>query len=157
MMGEGATFAEAFAKAQLAAGVVLPRRGKAFVSVRDADKPRVAAMTRRLVERGFEIYATRGTAAVLDEAGVPCQRINKVTEGRPNVVDMTKNDEVNLIINTAEGKQAIKDSYAIRREALQHKVSYTTTMAGAEATSLALQYLEGEEVRSLQQLHKEIA
>jgi len=157
VMGVGATFAEAFAKAQLAAGVVLPRSGKAFVSVRDADKPRVAAMTRRLVERGFEIYATRGTAAVLEEAGVPCQRINKVTEGRPNVVDMTKNDEVNLIINTAEGKQAIKDSYAIRREALQHKVSYTTTMAGAEATSLALQYLEGEEVRSLQQLHKEIA
>jgi len=157
VMGVGATFAEAFAKAQLAAGVVLPRTGKAFVSVRDADKPRVAAMTRSLVERGFEIYATRGTAAVLEAAAVPCQLINKVTEGRPHVVDMIKNDEVNLIINTAEGKQAIKDSYAIRREALQHKVSYTTTMAGAEATSLALQYLDGEEVRSLQQLHEEIA
>jgi carbamoyl-phosphate synthase large subunit len=157
VMGVGATFAEAFAKAQLAAGVVLPRSGKAFVSVRDADKPRVAAMARRLVERGFEIYATRGTAAVLEAADVPCQRINKVTEGRPHVVDMIKNDEVSLIVNTAEGKQAIKDSYAIRREALQHKVSYTTTMSGAEATSLALQYLDGEEVRSLQQLHKEIA
>jgi carbamoyl-phosphate synthase large subunit len=157
VMGVGASFAEAFAKAQLAAGVVLPRSGKAFVSVRDADKPRVAAMARRLVERGFEIYATRGTAAVLEAADVPCQRINKVTEGRPHVVDMIKNDEVSLIVNTAEGKQAIKDSYAIRREALQHKVSYTTTMSGAEATSLALQYLDGEEVRSLQQLHKEIA
>jgi len=135
---------------------VLPRGGKAFVSVRDADKPRVAAMARRLVEQGFEIFATRGTAAVLGAAGVPCQRINKVTEGRPHVVDMIKNDEISLIINTAEGKQAIKDSYAIRREALQHKVSYTTTMAGAEATSLALRYLDAEAVRSLRQLHEEI-
>ena len=156
VMGVGATFAEAFAKAQLAAGVVLPRSGKAFVSVRDADKPRVAVMARRLVERGFEIYATRGTAVVLEAAGVACRRINKVAEGRPHIVDMIKNDEMNLIINTAEGKQAIKDSYAIRREALHRKVSYTTTMAGAEATSLALQYLDTEAVRSLQQLHGEI-
>jgi carbamoyl-phosphate synthase large subunit len=157
VMGVGASFAEAYAKAQLAAGVALPRNGKAFISVRDADKPRVAVMARRLLERGFEIYATRGTAAVLEAAGVDCRRINKVTEGRPHIVDMIKNDEVNLIINTAEGKQAIKDSYSIRREALLHKVSYTTTMAGADATSLALQYLEAEEVRSLQQLHGEIA
>jgi carbamoyl-phosphate synthase large subunit len=157
VMGVGASFAEAFAKAQSAAGVVLPRSGKAFVSVRDADKPRVAAMARRLVERGFELYATHGTAGVLETAGVACHRINKVTEGRPHIVDMIKNNEVNLIINTAEGKQAIKDSYAIRREALLRKVSYTTTMAGAEATSLALQYLDAGEVRSLQQLHKEIA
>jgi carbamoyl-phosphate synthase large subunit len=157
VMGVGATFAEAFAKAQLAAGVVLPRGGKAFVSVRDADKGRVAVMAQLLVERGFELYATQGTAQVLEAAGVACQRINKVTEGRPHIVDMIKNNEVSLIINTAEGKQAIKDSYAIRRAALLHKVSYTTTMAGAEATSLALQYLDAEEVRSLQQLHKEIA
>ena len=156
VMGVGATFAEAYAKSQLAAGVVLPRGGKAFVSVRDADKPRVAAMARRLVGHGFEIYATRGTAAVLGAAGVPCSRINKVTEGRPHIVDMIKNDEVSLIINTAEGKKAIKDSYAIRREALHHKVSYTTTMAGAEATSLALQYLDSGAVRSLRQLHEEI-
>jgi carbamoyl-phosphate synthase large subunit len=157
VMGVGSTFAEAFAKAQLAANVVLPRSGKAFVSVRDADKARVAVMAQLLVERGFELYATQGTAMVLEAAGVACHRINKVTEGRPHIVDMIKNNEVNLIINTAEGKQAIKDSFAIRREALLHKVSYTTTMAGAEATSLALQYLDGEEVRSLQQLHKEIA
>ncbi|MEJ2553460.1 MAG: carbamoyl-phosphate synthase large subunit [Gammaproteobacteria bacterium] len=157
VMGVGSSFAEAFAKAQLAAGVVLPRSGKAFVSVRDADKPRVVAMARRLAERSFELYATRGTAAVLEAAGVACLRINKVTEGRPHIVDMIKNNEMNLIINTAEGKQAIKDSFAIRREALLHKVSYTTTMAGAEATSLALQYLDAEEVRSLQQLHKDIA
>ncbi len=156
VMGVGATFAEAFAKAQLAAGVVLPRSGKAFVSVRDADKPRVAVMAQRLVERGFELYATSGTAVVLEAAGVVCQRINKVTEGRPHIVDMIKNNEVSLIINTAESKQAIKDSYAIRREALLRKVSYTTTMAGADATSLALQYLDAVEVRSLQQLHKEI-
>jgi len=157
VMGVGPTFAEAFAKAQLAAGVVLPRSGKAFVSVRDADKPRVAVMAQLLVERGFELYATQGTAQVLEAAGVPCQRINKVTEGRPHIVDMIKNNEVSLIINTAEGKQAIKDSFAIRREALLHKVSYTTTMAGAEATTLALQFLDAEAVRSLQQLHKEIA
>ena len=157
VMGVGGNFAEAYAKAQLAAGVVLPRGGKVFLSVRDADKPRVAAVARRLLERGFELYATRGTAAVLAAAGVACHRINKVTEGRPHIVDMIKNDEVSLIINTTEGKQAIKDSYTIRREALNRKVSYTTTMAGAEATSLALQYLDAGEVRSLQQLHKELA
>ncbi len=157
VMGVGGNFAEAYAKAQLAAGVVLPRGGKVFLSVRDADKPRVAAVARRLLAQGFELYATRGTAAVLAAAGVTCHRINKVTEGRPHIVDMIKNDEVSLIINTTEGKQAIKDSYTIRREALNRKVSYTTTMAGAEATSLALQYLDAGEVRSLQQLHKELA
>ena len=157
VMGVGRSFAEAYAKSQLAAGVVLPKAGKVFLSVRDADKPRVAAVARRLLEQGFELYATRGTAAVLAAAGVPCQRINKVAEGRPHIVDMIKNDEVSLIINTTEGKQAIKDSYAIRREALNRKVSYTTTMAGAEATGLALPYLGAGEVRSLQQLHKELA
>ncbi len=157
VMGVGASFAEAFAKAQLAAGVTLPRGGKVFLSVRDADKGRIAPVARRLLDKGFELYATRGTAAVLAEAGVSCHRINKVMEGRPHIVDMIKNGEVSLIINTTEGKQAIKDSYAIRREALNHKVSYTTTMAGAEATSLALDYLGAGAVRSLQQLHKELA
>ncbi len=155
VMGVGSAFAEAYAKAQLAAGNVLPRAGNVFISVRDADKPRVAAVAQRFVERGFELYATRGTALELERAGVPHQRINKVTEGRPHVVDMIKNDEVSLIVNTTEGKQAIADSYGIRREALHRKVSYTTTMAGAEATSLALQYLDVSEVRALQQLHKE--
>ena len=157
VMGVGRGFAEAYAKAQLAAGVVLPRAGKIFLSVRDADKPRVVAVARRLLERGFELYATRGTAAVLSAADIACKRINKVAEGRPHIVDMIKNDEVSLIINTTEGKRAIKDSYEIRREALNRKVSYTTTMAGAEATSLALQYQDASEVRSLQQLHKELA
>ena len=157
VMGVGRGFAEAYAKAQLAAGVVLPRAGNIFLSVRDADKPRVVAVARRLLERGFELYATRGTAAVLSAAGIACKRINKVAEGRPHIVDMIKNDEVSLIINTTEGKRAIKDSYEIRREALNRKVSYTTTMAGAEATSLALQYQDASEVRSLQQLHKELA
>src|SRR3569623_1911425 len=157
VMGVGRGFAEAYAKAQLAAGVVLPRAGNIFLSVRDADKPRVVAVARRLLERGFELYATRGTAAVLSAADIACKRINKVAEGRPHIVDMIKNDEVSLIINTTEGKRAIKDSYEIRREALNRKVSYTTTMAGAEATSLALQYQDASEVRSLQQLHKELA
>ena len=157
VMGVGRNFAEAYAKAQLAAGVVLPRAGKVFLSVRDADKPRVVAVARRLLERGFELYATRGTAAVLAAADMACERINKVAEGRPHIVDMIKNGEVSLIINTTEGKRAIKDSYEIRREALNRKVSYTTTMAGAEATSLALQYQDASEVRSLQQLHKELA
>ncbi|MFQ5488924.1 MAG: carbamoyl-phosphate synthase large subunit, partial [Gammaproteobacteria bacterium] len=125
VMGVGRSFAEAFAKSQLAAGVELPRGGKAFVSVRDADKKRAVEVARDLVALGFKVLATRGTAGVLEAAGVPCERVNKVAEGRPHIVDMIKNDEISLIINTTEGKQAIADSYAIRREALLHKVTYT--------------------------------
>ncbi|RMD78867.1 MAG: carbamoyl-phosphate synthase large subunit, partial [Gammaproteobacteria bacterium] len=155
VMGVGRSFAEAYAKAQLAAGVDLPRGGRAFLSVRDADKGRLVAVARRLLAHGFELVATRGTAAFLEAAGLPCRRINKVTEGRPHVVDMIKNGEIQLIVNTAEGRQAVADSYTIRREALQRKVSYTTTIAGAEATALALDHLDSLEVRSLQELHQE--
>ncbi|MCC5809938.1 MAG: carbamoyl-phosphate synthase large subunit [Ectothiorhodospiraceae bacterium] len=155
VMGIGLSFGEAYAKSQLGAGVNLPRSGKVFISVRDADKPAAPDIARGLVDRGFELVATRGTAQVLEQAGIPCQPINKVREGRPHIVDAIKNDEIQLIINTTEGRQAIGDSYSIRREALHHKVSYTTTIAGARATVLALEHLDVTEVKRLQMLHKE--
>jgi carbamoyl-phosphate synthase large subunit len=154
-MGVGRTFGEAFAKAQSAASSTLPRGGRAFVSVRDRDKPGIADVARSLVELGFEIHTTRGTANVLDDAGIDYTIVNKVTEGRPHIVDMIKNDDISLIINTTEGKQAIADSYTIRSNALQHKVIYTTTLAGAKATCQALQQLDKVDVNSLQDLHKE--
>ncbi|MDX1654996.1 MAG: carbamoyl-phosphate synthase large subunit, partial [Candidatus Competibacteraceae bacterium] len=156
VMGVGRDFGEAFAKAQLGAGNLLPRGGRAFVSVRDLDKPRMLGMVRRLVELGFEIVSTQGTAAAFEAAGIPCRRVNKVNEGRPHIVDMIKNDQINLIINTTEGKQAIADSFSIRREALMHKVSYTTTVAGARATVMALGALDNENVHCLQALHREL-
>ena len=155
VMGIGVTFGEAYAKAQLGAGVVLPRGGCAFISVRDADKAAAVEVARDLVRRGFSLIATRGTAAVLESAGLEVRPINKVVEGRPHIVDAIKNDEVSLIVNTTEGRQAIADSYSIRREALQHKVCYTTTIAGAEATCLAMDHLEAWEARPLQTLHRE--
>ncbi len=155
VMGIGHSFGEAYAKSQLGAGVNLPRKGCAFISVRDADKEAVLDVGRTLNERGFRIIATRGTANALAAAGVDCEVINKVREGRPHVVDAIKNDDIDLIVNTTEGRQAIADSYSIRREALHHKVSYTTTIAGARATCLALEYLDAGEVHRLQDLHKE--
>jgi carbamoyl-phosphate synthase large subunit len=156
VMGVGRSFGEAFAKAQLGAGVVLKQGGRVFLSVRDADKPAVIALARILVERGFEIVATKGTAAVLEAEGIACERVNKVTEGRPHVVDMIKNDAIDLIVNTTEGKKAIAESLSIRRAALQHKVSYYTTLAGARASCRALDYLGNAEVHRLQDLHKEL-
>ncbi|WP_018880330.1 carbamoyl-phosphate synthase large subunit [Thioalkalivibrio sp. ALE9] len=155
VMGVGRSFAEAFAKSQLGAGVLLPSTGKAFVSVREIDKPLVGEVARRLVELGFEVLATRGTANVLEEAGIAVTRVNKVTEGRPHIVDMIKNDEISFIINTVEGKQSTSDSYTIRREALMHKVGYTTTIAGAKATVQALDHLGANDVFRLQDLHQE--
>ena len=156
VMGVGRTFAEAFAKSQLGAGVRLPARGKAFVSVREIDKRQtLARVGKRLVELGFEVLATRGTAAFLQQEGIEVAVVNKVTEGRPHIVDMIKNDEISFIVNTVEGKQATADSFTIRREALMHKVSYTTTIAGALATVQALDHLEFENVFRLQDLHAE--
>ena len=109
-----------------------------------------------LVELGFKVVATRGTALALQEGGVPCQMVYKVTEGRPHIVDMIKNEQIVLIINTTQGKQAIADSYTIRREALNHKVAYTTTMNGGRAMCDALRYLDSEAVNRLQDLHKEV-
>jgi len=156
VMGVGRTFGEAYNKAQMGAGVVMPTGGRAFVSVRDLEKPGVVPIARDLVELGFEVVATRRTAEVLKEAGVPCERVNKVTEERPHIVDMIKNDEISLIINTTEDKQAIADSYLIRREALQHKVTYTTTLAGAAATTRAMKKRAMGDVNRLQDLHEEL-
>ncbi|MFZ5594389.1 MAG: carbamoyl-phosphate synthase large subunit [Pseudomonadota bacterium] len=156
VMGVGRSFAEAFAKSQQAAGIILPRGGRAFISVREADKPRVAELARDLADLGFELYATRGTAKVLNDAGVVCNKINKVAEGRPHIVDMIKNDQISFIVNTTEGKLAIADSYEIRRTALQHKVTYTTTLAGARATCMAIKQGDEHGVDRLQDLHKEL-
>ncbi len=156
VMGIGRSFGEAYVKAQLGANLELPRSGKVFISVRDADKAAVPQIGRALLAHGFSLVATRGTAAGLQAAGVACEVVNKVTEGRPHIVDAIKNDEIALIINTTEGKQAISDSFSIRREALHHKVSYTTTIAAARATCMALDYLEANDVNRLQDLHKEV-
>jgi carbamoyl-phosphate synthase large subunit len=157
VMGVGRTFSEAFGKAQLGAGVTLPKSGRAFVSVRDADKARVAEVARQLVELGFSIVATRGTHRVLTEAGIACEFVNKVNEGRPHVVDMIKNDEIAFIVNTTDGKQAIADSCEIRRTALQRRITYSTTLAGARASCLAMKQGSMGDVFRLQELHKELA
>lgn len=154
VMGVGDTFAEAFGKAVLGGGTVLPIGGTAFVSVRDIDKEKLTPIAKLLVEKGFELVATRGTATYLAEQGVAVKKVNKVTEGRPHIVDMMKNDEIDYIINTTEGTQAIADSSVIRSTALQRKVCYTTTLTGAEATSFALGWKEETKVRRLQDLHQ---
>jgi carbamoyl-phosphate synthase large subunit len=156
VMGVGATFGEAFDKAMEGAGSFLPRSGKVLISVRDADKQRAAKLARSLADLGFELCATGGTFRTIDAEGVPCERVNKVAEGRPHIVDMIKNDEFSLIINTTEGKKAIADSAAIRHAALRGKVLYTTTMSGAEATCMALQQEDSVTVNRLQDLHETV-
>jgi len=153
VMGVGRTFGEAFAKSMEGGSVRLPRNGRALLSVREADRARAVNVARQLVELGFDISATRGTCRSISEAGISCSVVNKVKEGRPHIVDMIKNDEFVLIINTTEGKQAIVDSASIRRSALQHKVSYTTTISGAEAAVMALQQPDELTVNSLRELH----
>jgi carbamoyl-phosphate synthase large subunit len=156
VMGVGKTFGMAFAKAQLGAGVDLPTKGRVFISVRDRDREHAVDLGRELSEKGFDLVATSGTGRALNEAGIECKLVNKVYEGRPHIVDMIKNSEIALIINTTEGKKAIEDSYTIRASALQHKVSYTTTIAGANATVRALDHLNETTVSRLQDLHEEI-
>jgi len=156
VMGVGETFGMAFAKAQLGAGVDLPTKGRVFISVRERDRKQAVVLGKELVAKGFDVVATSGTGSALRDAGIEFRQVNKVYEGRPHIVDMIKNGDIALIINTTEGKKAISDSYTIRSSALQHKVSYTTTMAGANATVRALDYLEVNAVTGLQQLHKKI-
>jgi carbamoyl-phosphate synthase large subunit len=156
VMGTGRSFGEAYAKAQAASGVTLPTRGVCLISVRERDKPGAVELGKRLTAQGFEIVATRGTAAALEAAGVRCGTANKVREGRPHIVDMIKNDEISLIVNTTEGKQAIRESRSIRREAVARKVTYYTTVAGALATCEAIDHLDEVEVNRLQDLHKEV-
>jgi len=153
VMGIGTTFGEAFAKANEGGSIKLPTKGKALLSVRDADKVRAARVAGDLTQLGFKVFATGGTYDAILAAGVECTRVNKVHEGRPHIVDMIKNDEFSLIINTTEGKQAILASASIRHAALQHKVSYTTTMSGGEAIIMAIQHKGEPRVTSLQELH----
>jgi len=157
VMGTGRTFGEAYAKAQTASGVTLPRHGVCFISVRDRDKPPAVVLAKKLIERGFEVVATEGTALALAEAGVAVRRVNKVREGRPHIVDMIKNDEIDLIVNTTEGKQAIRESNSIRREAVHRRVTYYTTLNAGLATIEALDHIDEVDVNRLQDLHSEAA
>ncbi|GAB1262429.1 carbamoyl-phosphate synthase large subunit [Aurantivibrio plasticivorans] len=157
VMGVGDTFAEAYAKAELGAGQAIPTKGTVFLSVRDFDKDGIVQVANELSDLGFAIVATRGTAKVIEEAGLTVASVNKVGEGRPHIVDMIKNDEINIVINTTEGRQAIKDSASIRRSAENHRVYYTTTLAGARAICMALRFGQQQEVRRLQELHQRVA
>jgi len=158
VMGVGRTFGEAFVKSQLAAGEALPASGKVFISVRNADKPRTIEIARALIELGFGLIATRGTAATLAAAGLPVTPINKVAEGRPHILDMIKNGEIALILNTVEErKSAVRDSYAIRRAALQEHITLYTTLAGLRAACTGMRHLREIGVYHLQGLHAQIA
>jgi carbamoyl-phosphate synthase large subunit len=157
VMGVGRSFGAAFARGHEAAGIKPPKVGKVFLSVRDSDKERLLHVAQEVVARGFTLVATSGTASYLAEHGVICERINKVLEGRPHIVDVIKNGEIVYIVNTTEGKQAIADSFSIRREALQHRVTYSTTVAGARALVHSLDFRSDGEVHSLQELHKELS
>jgi len=157
VMGVGETFAEAFVKSQLAASVKLPKDGRVFISVRDADKAGVVEIAGSLEKLGFKILATRGTAAVIGAAGVEVTVVNKVAEGRPHILDMIKNGEVNLIVNTVESKPSVmRDSYSIRHAALQGRVTYFTTLAGARAACLGMLHMTDLQVYDLQAQHQRL-
>ena len=162
VMGVGKTFAEAFVKSQMAAGVKLPvtgpGAGRAFISVRNADKPKIEEIALALIDLGFSLVATKGTAAHLAKAGIPVEPVNKVLEGRPHIVDMVKNREISLIVNTVEeDKRSIRDSWSIRNAALQGRITYYTTVSGARAACVGMQHLSELDVYSLQSLHKLMA
>ncbi len=157
VMGTGDTFAAAFSRAQLGSGEEPPKSGTVLISVRDVDKPAAVSVARELVSMGFKLVATGGTAAALEAAGLQVRRVNKVLEGRPHIVDMIKNDEADLIINTTEGRRAIEDSAPIRASAEAHRVYYTTTLAAAEAIVLSLREEGDKKVRRLQDLHGSIS
>jgi carbamoyl-phosphate synthase large subunit len=154
VMGVGQSFAEAFVKSQLAAGVRLPKGGKAFLSVRDADKARLIDIARALEELGFSLVATKGTAAALVQAGLKVQAVNKVQEGRPHIVDMLKNREIAFIVNTVEeDRRSIQDSWSIRNTALHNRITYYTTLAGARAACLGMRHLQEMRPYDIQSLH----
>ncbi len=156
VMGVGQTFAEAYGKAELGASDEIPVSGTAFLSVRERDKHSVAELAKKLLDLDFRLVATKGTAAIIQQAGLEVELVNKVKEGRPHIVDMIKSDKINLIVNTTEGRQAISDSSTIRSSAEQHRVYYTTTMAGGNAVCEALEFGGDIQVRSLQELHGDI-
>jgi carbamoyl-phosphate synthase large subunit len=156
VMGVGATFAEAFVKSQLGASVTIPKTGKAFISVRNEDHQKVVDIAKDLADLGFQLVATKGTARALAEKGLQVTPVNKVAEGRPHIVDMIKNNEIDFIVNVTEDKKAVADSYEIRRTALQNKVTYYTTLAGAKAACIGMSYMEELHVESIQDLHKKL-
>jgi carbamoyl-phosphate synthase large subunit len=157
VMGVGTSFGEAFVKSQLAASSGLPKPGgRAFVSVRAGDRVVVAELAQALRDLGFDLLATRGTAQAIEAAGIPVAVVNKVKEGRPHIVDMIKHGDVDLLVNVVEDMKAVKDSYAIRAEALARRVAYFTTLAGARAACMGMQHGAGMEVYSLQSLHRQL-
>lgn len=158
VMGIDEDFGLAYAKAQAASYNRIPTSGKIFISVKDKDKEQAVNIALRLARLGISIIATKGTAGFLRERGLCAEIINKVAEGRPHIVDMIKNREVDFVINTVTGTQAQKDSFSIRRSALQHRVSYTTTMAGAEAVVTAIEMLCRKQlhIKSIQEYHRQV-
>jgi carbamoyl-phosphate synthase large subunit len=157
VMGVGVNFGEAFVKSQMGASSDLPKPGgRAFVSVRSGDRAVVAELAQALRDLGFSLVATRGTAQAIETAGIAVSVVNKVKEGRPHIVDMIKNGDIDLIVNVVDDKKAVKDSYAIRAEALARRVAYFTTLAGAHAASLGMQHGKALEVYSLQSLHQRL-
>ncbi|HNQ74526.1 MAG TPA: carbamoyl-phosphate synthase large subunit [Verrucomicrobiota bacterium] len=156
VMGVGRSFGEAFAKSQVAAGSPIPKRGRIFITVRNADRNGVIEVARYFSRQGFEILATRGTATVLERGGVAARAVNKLSEGRPHIIDMIVNGEVDIIVNTASDPQSLADSYAIRRQALQHKVTFYTTLAAARAACQGHRVADAVRVSRLQDLHREL-
>ena len=154
VMGSGKTFAEAFIKSQLGAGTTLPYKGKAFLSVRKEDHEKIIEIAQALAKLGFDLVATDGTARSIQNHGMIVDRINKVAQGRPHIVDMIKNKEIDFIVNITEDKKAIADSYTIRRNALMNKITYYTTLSGAKAACVGMSYVDELEVNSIQSLHK---
>lgn len=154
VMGIGTSFGIAFAKAQAAAGIVIKKRRLALLSVKDSDKNKIIDIAKDLISLGFSLYGTSGTSKVLNSNSIHCESINKVGEGRPHIVDLLKNGEVDIIINTTSGKSAITDSFTIRKAALQYNVTYTTTVAGGEAIVKAMMYTDNQPCYKLQDLHK---
>ena len=158
VMGVGKTFGEAFVKSQIGAGTHLPRSGRVFISVKNNDKARAVECARGLAALGFELIATKGTAAAINAAGIACATVNKVTEGRPHIVDMIKNNEIALVINTVEERRnAITDSRQIRTSALLARVTTITTIFGAEAAVEGMRYLDELGVISIQEMHAQLA
>ena len=156
VMGFGKSFGEAYFKAQRAAGVILPKTGNVLISVRDHDKEPICEVAAELINMGFDIYATSGTYLRLKESGVSCTKINKVKDGHPHIVDMIKNNEVHLIINTTEGARSIKDSFSIRKEAQNHKISLTTTVSGAKAFCRAIKFIDDFDAVDLKLRHESL-
>jgi len=157
VMGIGHSFGEAYFKAQRAAGVILPKSGNVFLSVRDKDKPAVCEIARDLQKIGFNLFATKGTQKYLDDNCIECNRVNKVKEGQPHIVDMIKNGDVHLIINTTEGARSINDSFSIRKEANNYNVCLTTTISGAKAFCKAILFIDNFDATDIQSLHKTIS